>query len=478
MKRYKNLIGLLLVIMLAVALFNLGVSSPVCFALVACWQLIQFARSRRPGYCFTTALSPEQLKEWDDLMKGMKSYDSIFKELAGDAGWAKIKQLPDLLKTEQTRNDELAAEVKKLKKQLLLRRGDTGVRWVRGVPFVTDECALAFTGIYIACCFRQDKWDAKRLGEPEGALAKACDYLGVTKAALTSADIPLPTIYVPQVVELVYQYGQYRQYATVFPLGAGTVNLPQLKVGEDAFGLIATSGGVTERKVAATNVTHTAQKVGGIVRIPTEIEEDTFIPLGQFLARYIARRFAHFEDMMGFLGDNTATYNRYGVGPYVAAAANTPQLQLLANGKTKPTDAVLNDFRVMRAKVNPAVFQTGNGAYYMNPTMDALLCTFNTIGSPQIYVRGQGGAPATLDGFPIRWVGVMQPYVETATASAFLALFGDLSYWFLDERGAPRVETSREVYFATDEIGMRALERIDVEAMAPDAMAALQLAAQ
>ena len=71
----------------------------------------------------------------------------------------------------------------------------------------------------------------------------------------------------------------------------------------------------------------------------------------------------------------------------------------------------------------------------------------------------------------------MQPYSTKAAASTYLAFFGDLSYWYLGERGSPRVETSREVYFATDEIGMRALERIDVEAMAPDAMTALQLAA-
>ena len=71
----------------------------------------------------------------------------------------------------------------------------------------------------------------------------------------------------------------------------------------------------------------------------------------------------------------------------------------------------------------------------------------------------------------------MHTFSTKAAAATYLAFFGDLSYWYLGERGAPRVETSREVYFATDEIGMRALERIDVEAMAPDAMSALQTAA-
>ena len=34
---------------------------------------------------------------------------------------------------------------------------------------------------------------------------------------------------VPQVVELVYKYGQFRQYATVFPLGAGTPAHPETR---------------------------------------------------------------------------------------------------------------------------------------------------------------------------------------------------------------------------------------------------------
>ena len=72
----------------------------------------------------------------------------------------------------------------------------------------------------------------------------------------------------------------------------------------------------------------------------------------------------------------------------------------------------------------------------------------------------------------------MQPYGTAAAASTYLTMFGALNYWYLGERGAPRVEVSREIYFATDEIGMRALERFDVEAMAVDAMASLETAAQ
>src|SRR5262249_50820834 len=151
-----------------------------------------------------------------------------------------------------------------------------------------------------------------------------------------------------QVVELIWKYGQFRQFGTVFPLGAPTVNLPQLKAGEDAFVFLAASGAVTERKVAAQNVTFTAHKAGGLIRIPTEIEEDTFIPLGQFLARYISRRFAYLEDHAGFLGDGTDNYGTItGVGPYITGITSTPNLTQLASTKTKPSDATVTDFRAI-----------------------------------------------------------------------------------------------------------------------------------
>ena len=412
LKLYRNLLALLAVIVFALALAMLGAPPLICALIIGLYQLSQLAMNRRLPMCCTTALSEAQIKEFDSILESFKGYGDMFKDLSAiakaEGGFAAIKKLPDLFKKQGEDLDGLRSELKKIRKQSLLREGDTGVRWVGEKPFVTDGCALAFAGMYLACAMRQEKWDTKKHGEAETMLAKAAEWVGVEKAALASTDIPLPTIYVPQVIELVYKYGQFRQYATVFPLGAGTVNLPRLKAGEDAFtflgvGTAGMSQALGEKKVAAQNVTFTANKCGGIIRIPSEIEEDTFIPFGQFVARYIARRFANLEDTTGFLGDGTATYaNISGVGPYIAGVANTPQLVSLAAGKTKPSDATINDFRNLRAKVNAAVLQTGNAAYYLHPSMDALLVTFNTINSPLIYQRQNGGQSATLDGFPIR----------------------------------------------------------------------------
>jgi HK97 family phage major capsid protein len=483
--KYRHLSALLAVIVIAFALAALTAQPMLAVFIIGSWQLSQFAMSKRAGFCYLKTLTDDQVREFEDIMKS-------FGEYATD-----IKNMPGRFRKLETENDELRGELKKMKKILL--SGKTGgelIQWRHGQPIIPTDAAEALCADFLL----QVNQTHGGLGKLFADEARAAGMLKMAEevakrfgasiragGALSPTDIPLPTIYVPVIVELVWAYGQARKYATVYPLGAGTVKLPRLKAGEDTFayigiGTAGMSQNVPQKEVTAELITFTANKLGGLIRIPTELQDDTFIPLGQFLARYIARQFAKLEDATLFIGDGTATYaNITGVGPY--CVANNTYLVQLAGGKTKPSDAVLQDFRNLRSKVNPAVLvgisQTSEpmACYYLHPTMEALLVTFNTLGAPLVYRPAIAGQPPTLDGFPIRWIASSQAYSTLAAASSYLAFFGDLSYWYLGERGAPRVEVSRDVFFATDELAMRALERIDVEAMAIDAMATLQTAA-
>lgn len=473
--RFPFLLATLLMLALVFALYFTGVIPfQGVIAMIGLFQLAMFLLSPRRSMAFMAVMTQEQIEEFSEILEGMKGYDGMF------------KSLPERLKNIERDNEELRSQLRTFRKAGMrgLAAG-SGVRTIGRQDFVGDDAAQALAAHFVIECQRIPnalEGLIKDQGTRERILQSACSLAGfaTTRAALDSTTTPLPTIYVPQVVELVWKYGQARQFATVYPLGAGTVKLPRLKAGEDDFGYLGAgtagmSQAVPEKKVTAELVTFTANKAGGLIRIPFEIEEDTFIPLGQFLARYIARQLAKLEDKTMFLADGSGTYaNQTGVGPY--CVSNPTYLQLLAAGKTKISDATLNDFRVMRSKVNAAAL-VDNAAYYLNPTLEALLVTFNTIGAPLIYRPQNGNQPATLDGFPIHWVGVLPAYSTVANPLAFVAFFGALSYWYLGERGAPRIEVSREVFFATDEVAMRALERIDVEAMAVDAMVTLQTAA-
>src|SRR5882672_4805800 len=152
-KRFRHLISLGIVMLMAFSLVMLGMPVITGVAIVALFQLSQFALSKKPGYCFTTALTPEQLREFEGICRDLKDFGLHIpglKDLAGvGGGFAAIKSLPATLKGEQKRVDELQGELKKLRKQAANFQGGAGVRWVGNVPFVTDDCARALTSVFV-----------------------------------------------------------------------------------------------------------------------------------------------------------------------------------------------------------------------------------------------------------------------------------------------------------------------------------------
>jgi HK97 family phage major capsid protein len=93
-----------------------------------------------------------------------------------------------------------------------------------------------------------------------------------------------------------------------------------------------------------------------------------------------------------------------------------------------------------------------------------------------VYQRLPDGT-ALLDGYPIVWTDVMQVYQTTAAADKYICVFGALSYWWMGEHGHPRMDTSDQVYFVNDQLGVRFIEEVDFDYMATDAAAAIKTAA-
>src|SRR5438876_10382782 len=108
-----------------------------------------------------------------------------------------------------------------------------------------------------------------------------------------------------------------------------------------AFGSIAMSAAITERSPTITFASLESHKVGGVVRLPREIDEQSIVTMGQFLARYGAVEFARAEDTWGFLSDGTGGYEN--VKGVVQVARDNTKTVVLGATKTKPSDATLAD---------------------------------------------------------------------------------------------------------------------------------------
>lgn len=280
------------------------------------------------------------------------------------------------------------------------------------------------------------------------------------------------------IVELVYQYGQARQLCTVYPMGAGTTKLPKLTT-DPTWGLIAMSGTVTEKSPQIGFVTFIAEKFGGLIRLPSEIDEDSIVAMGQFIARYSARNLARVEDTQAFLSTGADTgINGAGKG-LCQTVVDDGILITQAATKTSQSNATLQNFRDLRSASGISGAVLNNSCYMVHPTYEALFASFNTSATVTPYQRGTlpNGQGATLDGFPIKWVSVMPAYSLAAAPSLVHALFGDATFQYLGVRGGVRYDTSREAAFATDEILIRCLERITTQKMATNPVAGLQTAA-
>ena len=407
-------------------------------------------------------LSEEQVKEFQTILGEMKG------------GWAELKALPATFKTFQEENEQLQQQVTDVRR-LLATRAHHSPRGGR-TGLVTDECARHLSAHFILHCERSGKLEALASvpAQRDLLLDFARQSIGLTsKAALTTTDIPLPVEYGGEIRELISDFGIVRRRMSPYPIGMGT-SRPARMGTRPAFGSIAMSAPFGEKSPTVTFASLESHKIGGIVRLPRELDEQSIVAMGQFLARYGAVEFARAEDTWGFLADGGGGYEN--VKGIVQIARDNSNTVVLAATKTKPSDATLADFRALRRKVNKAALNGRASAYYLDTTWETQLSSFKTTAEPNVYQRLPDGS-AILDGYPIVWTDVLTPYGTSAAVDSPLAVFGALSFWWLGEHGSPRIDTSEHVWFANDQLAVRFIEEIDFDYAAVDATAALITAA-
>ena len=398
------------------------------------------------------------------LEKGVAQIGETQKSIAGFDG--RLKAIEGSQAKTATETETLAKQLDEVRKsQLAAKKTVTATK-----GGVSVECARHLGALALLAGVRQDKLEGKSLDAASGLFK---DITGMEiKTAVASSDIPLPVGYGSEVVELVSVYGMARKFGTVFPLGNNVVKLPQLTT-DPTFGLIAASGTVGEKVPQTAWVTFTAEKFGGLVRLPTEIDEDSIFAIGQFLARYAARNIARVEDHNFFVGTGAASGINGTVKGLTYSTIDNSKVTQMASTKTKYSDATLANLRTLRSVPDAAALRTGQ--YFMHPSFEQHLSGLNTAGDRPYNANGVQGA--TLDGFKINFVDIMPAYSTSANTSKVFILFGDPSYQYLGIRGGIRFDTSKEAGFTTDEILVRALERLTIGLMATGAVAGLETAA-
>jgi HK97 family phage major capsid protein len=341
---------------------------------------------------------------------------------------------------------------------------------------VSDDCARLIGAHAVQYCEKFGTLEALCADvHDRDALVKLSRQLvgTVTRNALTTSDIPLPVQYGSEMRELISEFGIARRNLMHYPIGKGVARPARMGL-RPAFASIAMSGSFPEKSPTLTFASLESHKVGGIVRLPREIDEQSMVSMGQFLARYGAIEFARLEDNWAFNADGSPTYEN--VKGIITIAKENTKTAALPAGKTKPSDATLDDFRAVRRMVNKAALNGKLSCYFLDTTWETRLPSFRSAGEPNVYQRLPDGS-ARLDGYPIVWTDVLKSYDTTADPDKAIAVFGAPQFWWFGEHGSPRIDMSQHVYFGNDQIGVRFIEEIDFDYCALDATAALFTAA-
>lgn len=279
----------------------------------------------------------------------------------------------------------------------------------------------------------------------------------------TAGGVLVPEEFENAVIDLRAQYGIFRQYCRVRPMGSDTLNIPRKRGGLTAYHIGENKTG-TESDQNWDNVTLSAKKGMVLTLMSSEISEDAAIDLANDMAMDMADAFALMEDNDGFLGDGSSTYGGI-TGIFVKALQSTYSTYAVhAAASTHDTIPEIDSDDLLGVMAKCSTRGKRNAAWYCGPTSQELI--FNAI-----KIAGGGNTRDNLAssdrpmflGYPIIVSELLPDSATTNYNGAAILGFGDLSLAAtMGSRRGIRIALSTDRYFELDQIGVKATERFDI----------------
>ena len=282
------------------------------------------------------------------------------------------------------------------------------------------------------------------------------------ESVLSKGGIFVPDELEQAIIDLREEYGVARQFCKVQPMAGDHMIIPRRTGGLTAYAL-GEGDAHTESTKSWDGVELTAKKWGVLAKYSSELAEDAIISIAEDLAKEAAYAFAAKEDACLFNGDGTATYNgirgiliklfdtaTYAGGVYTAAAGNDQFVEYTAG-----------DLGGMMAKCPKYALK--NAKFYCSQVAFSLVFERLAAAYAGNAIRDvEGGLSGSYMGYPI----VISQSMPTSTADLsgeIVMLFGDLSLAAtLGDRRGTRIQILNELYAATDQIGLVATTRSDI----------------
>ncbi|HUT56902.1 MAG TPA: phage major capsid protein, partial [Phycisphaerae bacterium] len=345
-----------------------------------------------------------------------------------------------------------------------VRQATTDSRGSYAGIFPTREVAKQF-GWFIMAAIAGRKEYFQKL-EDAGIDVKAmAEGVNSTGGAL------VPEIFSPSLIDLMPKYGVFRRNVTVVPMGSDSQYWPKLDSDVTVYAP-GENTAITASDLGFSSVGLVAKKLATLTAISSELEEDAAVAIGELVGTSIVRAFAKAEDQCGFLGDGSTTYFGFmgitgafqSLAGYSAQTASTTMGGLVTASGNTYAEILLPSYDNMVAAL-PSDFDEGAAWYVhksffwnvMVPRAHAYSSSVPTIGAASEIYQGPRGN-FIFRGYPVEFTSVMP---KTEAASQICAFLGNLRAGaYLGTRGGLRIARSTDVYFASDQVGIRGTQRI------------------
>jgi HK97 family phage major capsid protein len=244
------------------------------------------------------------------------------------------------------------------------------------------------------------------------------------------------------IVEGLQDINEIRNYVTVIETMSDR-NIPvESSLGSATW--TAEEAAYTASDAAFGQTALSAYKLGTIIKVSEELLQDSAFDLTAYLGRNFGKRFG--------LAEETAFVN----------GAGTTQPTGITDGSTKGVDAA-SATAITSDELIDLYHSVGrpyrsNGTWIMNDSTVKLVRKLKDGDSQYLWQPGlQAGQPDMLLGRPV----VASPGAEAATTGLKSVLFGDLSYYYVVDRGGVTMQRLNELYAANGQVGFRAYKRMD-----------------
>ena len=294
-----------------------------------------------------------------------------------------------------------------------------------------------------------------------GGSKKAQEFMAAQSLTNSEGGFSVPQPLSDQLINLVEEYGHARQSCRRVVMGSTTWQVPKI-TGHSVVYYPAEAAAITESDLTFSQITLTAKKMAGLVKMSSEIAEDSIISMLDTVVEDLAWGFSKAEDDNLFTGGSI-----YAGG--IEGDANVADTNVASVGALALTD--------LTAMVVASGQERGlNPKFYMNPTLwnGQVRDLLNAAGG-NASADVAAGVQRSLFGYEVVLCNAV-PGASSSTSGDLLAVFGDLgvSHYFGDRRQLS-FKVLDQLFAVNDQIGVVCTSRIDIAAAAPEVLSKITI---